>query len=66
MEPFCFVAEKDGRCLGVCAAGDDLLKKFYSDFVGFEIKSLSTREDWISYMDAVPFGPEREIEAPHV
>jgi hypothetical protein len=58
MEPFCFVAEKHGRCLGVCAPDKSLLANFYSEFVGCEIKSLPSRDDWISYRDTVPFGTE--------
>jgi len=67
-EPFCFVAEKDGCCLGVCAPDRYLLSNFYSEFVSCDIKSLKTREDWISYRDTVPFGEPvaaRETEKAH-
>jgi hypothetical protein len=59
-EPFCFVAEKGGRCLGVCAPDDALLSNFYKQFVGYEIKPLGTRADWDDYRNRVPFGHDTE------
>ncbi len=56
--PFCYVAEKNGRCLGVTAS-DFEVKAFYAKFAGCEIKSLANRDEWLSYCKRVPFGEER-------
>ena len=52
--PFCFVAERDGCCWGVTSPNCDV-RKFYSEFAGYAIKPLASREDWIAYRDQTPF-----------
>lgn len=52
---FCFVAEKDGRWAGVVVANNEhLVRDFYRDFAGFEIKPFATRDDWDAYRKATP------------
>lgn len=61
-EPFCFVAEKEGRCFGVCTGEQEYLDDFYHDFVGFQIRPIASSEEYQEYIAATPFG-SREEEA---
>lgn len=58
-QAWCYVAEKDGRCLGITAS-DFEVKEFYSKFAGCEIKPIQSREEWDSYCQRVPFGPGKK------
>lgn len=53
--PFCYVAERDGKWVGVVAPDTDaLVKAFYKKFAGEKIFPLHTREEWEAYTKNVP------------
>ncbi|HET7413400.1 MAG TPA: hypothetical protein VFJ18_12150, partial [Pararhizobium sp.] len=57
-EPFCYVAEKKGRCFGV-TAGDFEVERFYRDFAGYTIRPIPTRDHWDIYRKAMLFGRDK-------
>lgn len=50
--PFCYVAERDGKWVGVGSVENKAeMRRFYRDFAGDKILPMQTREDWDSYYE---------------
>jgi hypothetical protein len=61
MANWAYIAHRDGYLGGVCSADIPAshLGRFLKDFANFDIKVVNSREEYLSFIDGMPFWSER-------